>query len=763
MWSKRELGLLSEMVGAVNCFSSDSDDEIRVIREDGSAQGVLKTWAAPFIAFLDFGKLDLLAAAWPVLLQEAQKGRSFEQAVLNLSSKMATEIIATIDLWNSLCQTNPDYFQRSLCRALNCCYVLDADLLCLYRDEGLASDPRAQLVQQLSRFRTAVGLLGPFYHIEALVANESSRWSALTGLPNTNSGGGELDALVFLLPAIFAQEPDDLDSKDLYLACEGRAEQMTKAVSPLSILLWKIAKVLGVSAVDVIFAAELLNQIPVRVGGKREDFDSEQAIARANELLSNIKLDGNSLTVAKNINAEIRFNNWLLETGGSLYEPRYDSICGPAREVKRILEKHPEFWRESFREVFAEQIAPQLEVLDAESAKGRLLYQLIVQDKLLSAEFYPLILRPFDTGLFEGGQPLVLLSEKTTLPRLYGDKAANLGVVHSIGPIARHRIEGFIAPVVTIDQIFFSSSPIRTLMCEIGLEEVLEKRVKLGQKIISLLKECDTRFLQGLLEDFISANGFAGEKLWAVRSSCFGEDNPNNPSAGIYKSVLRVGVSELAQAALETVCSWLSEIAISHRYLVAQSDLSLVAVIFQPYLAGQGGVVEVRENPARITVHVGQSAAAVTSGEIGSESSFQPDELVGDTMEVQVATLARELYEIFGELDLEWVYVDGFVKILQLKTYRKSRKTPKKVESWIDYDITGPTLTELLTGSTGILGLNLKGDVNLEAFQGELFGHIASLGPMIGAIALERSIPKACHFANICSAYGIALKVADEM
>ena len=398
MWNPDEVRDLSHMCGAIHAYSLDGDDEFTVSREDNIVQGVFKSWAVPVIPFLDTGTIDILSSLWPKLINLTGQ-MSFYDALEVLKGDPDTEgqarrVDEILSAWRKSCSEYPLRLKRSLESArLHSC-ILDRRLAEVFVKEPVFRKIPQRITQLITRLQLAFGLQNPFYDLEALAADPRLLREEIP--LQSSSHAGRLDAVAFLLPAAFrefvvAEEGDwkGLGWPQLQEQTSGLlSDQLMRRVT------LNVSRLAGIPPRHVLSAANALQWVPTRAGGRTSDpIATREALSRLDEILSRPgPSEVGVVGVLAEMNALIRFLNWVplieCEENFSGLWWTYSSVCDTATQLLQTLDQHPEVWQEGFAAVFATVLRPQLEGLDAVSAVGRFLIQLVVKEGKLREEFF---------------------------------------------------------------------------------------------------------------------------------------------------------------------------------------------------------------------------------------------------------------------------------------------------------------------------------------------------------------------------------------
>lgn len=800
--AEKKMHLLSVLNGQINAYGTDESDEFVVVRENGKKQGIFKTWAVPVIPFFESDQLETLVSLWPSLTGLAQTGTTFEENLLLLSrspnktiSVEASKAIHTLNNWTKSRLARPYKLKEDLEHARINSLQIDRRLTQIFREEPLPTNVSERIGVLVDRFVLATSLEAPFYNLEAIVGDSLGfRWNpiriAQDHIDDIVMEGGKLDTLAFLLPSALQEAvvAEKLDWKDLnWNKVRQKTRELLRDPKRVKLLL-DISETANVPIHHIVFAANALEWIPVRVGGKKDDFNSDEALQQIEQLLDyhDTSNYGKIIHIGRDANALIRFLNWmpLIEDECNFTESAnwtYASVCDTAGLLLNTLVEHPEVWKEEFKDTFISELLPQLQNLDASSAKGRFLTHLILQEARLKPKFASQIGNTKRTQ--EYIQRLLSLREEEKIhtlgsgikPRLLiGGKIFGLEELLNNIPLDIKIPSGIALTSESVNDILEQSSQLRMLINRLDKETDMERKLHIAERIvrdisnISIPQDILTRIVQQVRE---FGNRFV------VRSSSHDEDNSDGVTgAGIYESVVNIALAQLPDAIKECIASYFSPKAVQFRQLTGSSDKPHFSVLIQPLIEGKGGVIftqDLHGTDGNLIIELGNSAENITSGN-GSFTRYEVKdnvlqrtegtEIVSLNTLQKLVALTRQIQLFKGkDIDMEWVEDNiGNLWILQarsLPTQDKGivdRSSSFKLQLNLDEDI--EYVHRQLESNTGIGDIELVGHRNLEAFQGDLFRIIARHGRRIGQILHRQEIPQTSHFANICGSFGIKLR-----
>jgi len=742
----------NNFVSKQNFFADDANDEFKVIRENGETQGIFKVWAPHIIPFLD-------------------------------GFSCAKE-------WSDNLEDKPLKLHQSLEQWRATCAIMDRRLQHVFESRTLPTDPNLAVVELFLRMKVAFEFSAPFYNIEALVADSRlNRVDNPIDVTESSFDGGKLDAVAMLLPSVLA---DQISAKKLdwgtssWDEINARISKMRESflcgedntLAHQFIIVSKVASLAGISPEEVLFAANALQFIPTNVGGKAEDIAQEQATQLLTKILDTPDGEAKTSTVAKNINGLIRFMNWCPSIdsednfGGKFWS--YDAVCATANQLLKVVtENRSVFINSQFADVFGTQLVPQLDNIDATSAKGRLLMQLLSEGKF-GENLANKILKEsvlFNTEINRSldalkQQELVVDVSECMPTFLVGGKADGIRKATQVfgsETVLGGKVLTSEAVITWIEMIDGIDPLLRKLNSEIDIDQ----KINTGQIIINLINNAPEPLK--LISLIKSAVGNA-QKI-VLRSSSFDEDVPIiGPTPGIYESVVDVTSDNdeaISDALKVVVSSFFSEKAISFRELKHLQHRLVFAVLIQEFVDNIGGTIFINNGETDLNI-ANQACQINTLGarfdEIHNtkldDSSKISDLLTREQLR-QIILIAKKSEKIFGPGDLEFAIDpnNGEVKILQLRSLHQPSKNTDIIELQQSkiVSIDNNNFDNLPDVGEDKISIRICNEVNLEKFQGALFRWIARNGQHILSIILDQKIPTTCHFANIVGSFGIKL------
>ena len=689
MWTQRQSNMLANLFGRYSAFPSHGEDEFVIVRENGQRQGIFKEWAPPILPLLS----------------------GYE-----------------IYEWRQKASQQPAFLEKELRRAWRNSWLIDKDLAMKFAVKPLPENPNSRITELVGRLKQALGLMGPFYHLEAIV--DDLAWLGIDASKATPSVGG-FDVVAFLLPSAIQQyvlaTAGNWNSLDWFKI--NRLTALALAKSSHAGILLGLAGLLGVPPEHIIFAANALQWIPSRVGGKKEDVSELEAIDGLKKIIEESREIKNidCFSVLAEMNAKIRFFNWLpLIECPENFEGRnwtYASVCDTADELLRTLDTHPELWRHDFQKVYQEKLRPQILNLDAASAKGRFLLDLIVSEKKLAVGFGGQQIKPYH---FKRSGCLVSdATYKFNQPCIVGTKPLGL-VLASYVLGEKHVLPGLV----------------------ISMDRVECRRYRIFADA--------------------ARKSWPDVKLWAVRSSSMDEGT----ARGVYETILHVKPEKLEEAIGACIRSYNQKGAVNFRKTRGPNDQDgriEIAVLLQPYQVGKcGGVATVADSSSNTNrqyqISVARTADQVTSGGETKEFKFSDGEQIPRNF-ISLVTILNRLHDVFGGMiQVEWV-MDSSDRIIILQMEFMPIKTHRNEvdlgndERIVEAQINSITDVRQIEAqkSSDALRIIIGSEIDAKSFQGELFAMVVRLGRRIREIKLSKPISPSSHFANICRHFGIKI------
>lgn len=741
-------------------FADDGTDEFQIRREDGTNQGIFKVWAAPVIPVLDTEQLDVENAI------ETWSARNREKPL---------SLFESLEQWRAFSS------------------VADRRLQEIYEVNPLPADPQDAIAEQFTRLNVAFAYGAPFYNLEALVADSrEDRSDNPIDFQEGDSSGGKLDAVAMLLPAALKDQvtADTLNWNSLnWDHIDGQVanlrEEFLKDSDSLGgrqyVQICKIAATASTTPSEVLFAANALQFIPADVGGKRDDLDQHEALTALETVLEAPTREITTEQVAKDANALIRFKNWTpSKRSPDNFQGKfwtYDGACRTAADLVEMIKQDPSLaFDEENARIFAEHLAPQLDGLDAASAKGRFMLQLYAEGKFNAdltskiaerdAISTPNIIHALDK--IQQDESVISVGDHADT-YLIGGKATGLNRAMQLFG-AEKVLGGEVVVTEAVSEWLASIEGVRELANQLeSTSDTLEK-VGLGEEIIRRINEAEA---PEHIMDSIQAN-FAADSKLVLRSSSFDEDvDIIGPAPGVYESAVNIPVNDrqaIASGFKETVGSFFTDKAISFRELKGLRHKPLFAVLVQEFQPGAGGSIFIENghvtlNTAPSPNQINDFSVADQIEEITFSSDTTAENLNSYRLSAQqlaeITEIAKTAEAVYGNSDMEFVINPrtNRIQLLQMRSLERpaganaqeATKEPDVLHEVTNLD----ELPELEDDKT--VGLIIDESIDLEKFQGSLFRWIISNRAKINTIMLSDKVPTTCHFANIIESLGIRI------
>lgn len=764
---EKERRMFNETTLKVNFFSNNQEDEFFVFDENNERTGIFKTWALPIIPFLESNRIEgfkLLLGSTNHLKERITKDQNLYGPFLdwrNRNSEQPARFYQSMERWRSFSQVN------------------DKRLTEYFEDTPLPEDKIDRTAELFLRLTVAFEMSAPFYNIEAIVGDvNNTKFNPSSSSKETAPSGGSLDVIGMLLPSAI---PDVVLSSKLNwneLGWKKVRSLWQHASAEDQKIIFRIAKEIDVHPEEVIFAANVLEWIPVSVGGKKGDLP----VNEARELIQASLKNNSAITtdsVAGNTNALIRFLNWFptvkrdINFNGSGW--RYAAVCDTSSELVKFVQ-HNDVLKSDYQNVFQSKISPQIDNVDATSAKGRLMLQILKEGKFKDEVYSKIKARHIDFN----NEVNQALGEKRRLDYLVNINDHNPKAIvgcKSSGIREAGDIFGIdnVIPGVTITSEavsdFLQSNPIVwTKIVNLELETDIDKKLKIAKFVrdeISLMS----------FPLFVNIE-LNNESKIAVRSSSFDEDSDiTGTAAGIYESLVCDNSQELNKSVLEVITSFFSEKAISYRALSGLSDIPMFAVILNPFIEGPGGIVFSSGNQDGWEIVTGKTPSHISDSNKSDFDSYKLDKTkstvnalnnwVDISIINKIGQMAKKAEEFTGKrVDIEFV-VDQKKKIwiLQLRSLRDKEKDDLRNESvspQVNIMINDFKDLDTIQTNSNNINLSVSDEIDLNQFQGNFFRWLIKNRNLVKDITLSKRVPRTGHFANICYQLGIKLNFNSD-
>lgn len=761
-----EVRLMRQVVRKVDYYSQDIDDEFQVTRESGRVEGIFKTWAVPVIPFWEQDKKEFLVS-------KLNSENDFMDSIGNEGREIMKK-------WSEKMRDNPMGLWQSLERWRGSCEIYDRRLTRIFKSMPLPEEKIDRVAELFLRLELAFGYSAPFYDLEAMVAgNRKDDFNPIRNGVEVDKGG-VLDLVGMMLPSALEEvvQARELDWNGLNWEKISEIKRgLNEKEKSLAI---KIARKADINVEDVIFAANVLEWIPMSVGGKSDDVEGSRAMNILDEALTEkVELKSN-VVVGKEVNALIRFLNWVPLIKGqmnfdSAESWSYAAVCDTANSLLKEVEQGGVLL-EDFESVFNDVLSSQIQELDATSAKGRLLIKLLRESK-----FVPQLRSKIEKRKVEFDEEvaarMVFLEKEESSGDLKdavgrfraGGKA--VGIREAMDIFGETRVVGgkWISSEV-IERFMRSNDDLWELVVSLDQESDLNRRHEIANLIREIIPLIDVS--DKAIDDLIEF--FEGEKV-VVRSSSFDEDTVvNGAAAGVYDSVVGIETEDIKEGFKRVISSFFSEKAIDYRLLTGASDRPMLGVVVQRFYQGIGGVAFSDKEGWEVVF--GDSVQdVVREGGMAFDSFKNSDDsirkvvergLVGDEMAKKVGEMVVKAEKMLGgRVDMEFVLDENEVKVLQLRMLgEKSSEETSRTQNvdLVDFRISKLEDVDMLDAVSGNARLWLGDQIDVEKFQGLLFRSLVKNKQSIKEVVLSKRVPRTSHFANICHNLDIKLSFEDE-
>lgn len=743
--------MLLQSVVRQDLFADNASDEFKITREDGHHQGIFKVWAAPIIAHLD----NMNPVSWAGELRDKP-----------------------LSLFESL-----ESWRATTARA-------DRDLQNIFDNEQVPLPPLFAVAELFARLTAAFAVSAPFYHIEALVAdNRAQKPDNPIEFSGDTIVAGKLDAVAMLLPAaiknlVIAKPGDwgDLSWEKIGFSTKLLESNYKSNDSTIKLILQRVACLASLDIETVVFAANAIEFIPHRVGGKTSDHTQEAAIKLLNLVLDEPASDVTTTRIAKDMNALIRFLNWTPSVKSSANFSgknwMYDSVCATAGELLELARNNAELlFGPEFGDVFKNRLIPQLDGIDAMSAKGRFMLQLLHEGKFTTDSTQHITTTierrtPALLTCLDESQKIVNFDDFSFVSQV-GGKA--IGLKNAIELFGEESVvSSKIIPVNTVNEWLLGVSGLRPLLKRLELDT--ENRADIAEQIRQQILLAEPPL--NLLESFTLAIDSEATSKLAFRSSSFDEDvDVIGPAPGIYDSV--VGIDPNANQAVgeafkTVVASFFTTKAVHFRDAKGLRHKPIMAVLGQKIIDGPGGSIFIQGRNR--TVNIAETPAALNdlsrAHEIqrivlgaGDEMKFEWSPKISTDKLEQLSRFAELAQSVHGPVDIEFVSDPITDRLMILQLRRLERPAQAVVRKRLGQAALLPIsrLGELnLTEEDDAVTLVVDQSDDVDKFQGELFKSIVANKAKIASIQVPEILPPTCHFVNILMTMGIIVEFSGK-
>lgn len=746
-------------------FADDATDEFKVVRADGRSQGIFKVWSPNVIPLLEGAHSVDEQVEW------ANKQRNYPLSAYEC-----------LESWRAFSEVNDRRLQQ------------------VFANREVPNDPKEAVAELFMRLDLSFAYAAPFYNIEALVADSRDDQSN-NPIDNNEDvlAGGALDVVALLLPSALSAhvtaERGDWNGTNWTTISEAvqtmrhdfMNDDQTEAAEQYRLVM-KVADLAGADPEDIVFSANALQFIPTDVGGRRDDMPSDLATTQLMSLLDASQKQMTTSLVGKDINALIRFRNWSPAVRseenfeGKLWH--YDAVCAAAGELLKTIDEHKDtLLKPEACEEFADTIMPQLNGLDATSAKGRVLLGLLTEES-----FTPEAEASIHASISSATQEVLNDLHELTLREdvvdmfdatptyLVGGKAYGLRTAATL--FGSERVHGgFVVTSEAINRWLRSDSEISDAIDALKQSSDVNEQLRLGEYITRLIQQSDVP--QSIVEG-LQARFAVGSKV-ALRSSSFDEDvSVIGPAPGVYESAIDCPVDDqyMVENGIKMVVgSFFSDKAISHRNAMGLRHEPLMGVAVQEFLRGNGGTIFIDKDGIQLNIASAPHSVneygkgGIEAFDIGADYQLPNSDYATRQQITQIVWMAQKSYEIYGPGDIEFIVEPetGEVKILQMRALLRPEQSSDEHEEFQGelQDVVIDNLDAIpnFGAIEGKVNLVIDESINLEAFQGFLFRSIAidnAQGKKIRAVTTHQKLPRTCHFVNIVNQLGITVYYAGD-
>ena len=606
-----------------NFFGDIEDDEFN-INLDGQEAGVFKRfeYLSPF--FSASGRDDLFRE----VLENAESNQTSFAEELESHEEAKHVIENTFERM----EENPNFTKE----------VMDNLLADIYVEDNIIAEIPAEdnIEQEIGKFTAGWKQLADFYGIEGLVGGDGEEYNPFLEDQGGSMAAGSLDSLETVLPTLRNNLSD-------------REWDRTRL---------KLSSVVGRDHQHIEHATNVLEHIHGLEDYSQDFLESSQDLI---DELSHTEFTSN-IEHGKFYNTFIRFHNWMplniLEDGPQ--GDQYDSICQPAKDSMASIEGT------SLHDSLSD-------IGDATSPKGLTMAWLLDENHEIDGE--PLGNRKeFDEAERYFQQQIseeiesrknnfatIELEDPVMYSGLTGGKWKGLKLLNDSKDV-------FNLDYKIPEGRNISSKGAELILEETGVQETIEDNMfsmdeSSRQEIVQAIQNVD-------VDEY-----FDLEDGTILRSSMYGEDGTSN-FAGTYESFV---ADENPEAAFkDVIASYFSERAVKAREDKGLTHNGAISVIEQELIDPErGGVVHLTEDS--YSVSEADDAEKAVEGEGDSYQSDDIGDLVEETSLESMEADLRELHEIFGDIDLEYVWDGEDVYLTQMRPKHEiSREEQTDFESY---------------------------------------------------------------------------------
>ncbi|MCF7872502.1 hypothetical protein K9L97_05715 [Candidatus Woesearchaeota archaeon] len=597
----------TKIIAEGNIFGNIDEDEF-FIKQKNKKEGVFKRFEYLSIPFSILKKEELFQK----IIQRAKNNNtSFEKEIEKDSKakKIIEQVIKHME-------EKPRFTNQILDMTLQKIYLTDKAI-----DNILNQTKTYNTNRELAKTLISWELLSDFYCIEGLVGGDGKNNPFNKGGKKSLVSGG-LDALETKLYSL-KEQMDENSWKKITLKLSSIIERSYKQID-------EATETLGI------------------VFGKENKLSNKEII-NSNQLIDDIRkttLQTNS-DIGSFYNALIRFHNWMPSKLkiNDMKGDTYDSIGTP---IKKILNK-------TKNKKILESISS---IKDATSPKGLGLITLLENEKIGNKEKFEVEQQKQKQKIKEELKKelkkyeIINLEDNLFYSGMCGGKWKGIKLLYDTKEALNLNYKIPKSKVITtnaIERILNENNILDDIYNNIF--EMNEKtRTNIENKIENIsMNEVE---LEDMPENIIA------------RSSMYGEDGSTN-FAGTYESI-STKKENIETAIKKVMKSYFSEEAIKSREEIGLAHIPGINIVIQEFIKGSGGVIHISDKETRISYASSPEIAVNGNGnteKIGKniEHALQGTFLANNINDV------KQLYELFGPLDLEYVIKEKDVYLTQLR------------------------------------------------------------------------------------------------